>query len=98
MKANGDGYIFSLDGEETPVTGKHVYNGFVKALKKIGIGKAEREERGLTFHAWLFIVAKATSFWEYGNAERRVDHRAGTGDYGPYHEAINRPLYPFQSP
>ena len=37
---------------ETPVTGKHVYNGFVKALEKICIGKTEREERGLTFHAW----------------------------------------------
>ena len=61
-RVNGDGFVFSLSGGEKPVDGKHVYNGFVKALKNIGIGKAEREERGLTFHAWLFIVAKATSF------------------------------------
>ena len=52
MKVNGEGYIFSLNGGETPVTGKHVYNGFVKALRKIGISDAEREERNLTFHAW----------------------------------------------
>jgi integrase len=52
MRVNGDGFVFSLSGGEKPVDGKHVYNGFVKALKNIGIGKAEREERGLTFHAW----------------------------------------------
>jgi integrase len=52
MEGHGDGYVFTLDGGETPVTGKHVYNGFVKALNKIGIGKAERKKRKLTFHAW----------------------------------------------
>jgi len=62
IKVNGNGYVFSLDCGETRVTGKHVYNGFVNARKKIGIGKVEREERRLTFHAWLFIVAKAISF------------------------------------
>ena len=52
MRLNGDGFLFSLDGGQKPVTGVHVYNGLLSALKNIGIGEAEIKERGLTFHAW----------------------------------------------
>jgi integrase len=33
-----------------------VYAGFKGALEKIGIGKAERERRGLTVHGWRHFL------------------------------------------
>jgi hypothetical protein len=57
MRINGDGYVFSLDGEFTPVCGKHLRNGLKKALNNIGIDKTEVAERGLYLHAWLLDVA-----------------------------------------
>jgi integrase len=52
MEINGTGYLFSLDGGVTPISRKHLYNGFIKALKKIGISREEIAERGLNLHAW----------------------------------------------
>jgi integrase len=52
MKANGDGYIFSLDGGVTPVTRRHIYNGLNKAFNNIGISGEEIKKRGLNIHAW----------------------------------------------
>jgi integrase len=52
MKINGTGYLFSLDGGVTPISRKHLYNGFLKALKNIGISKEEVTARGLNLHAW----------------------------------------------
>jgi len=34
MRINGDGYVFSLDGGITLVSGRHLRNGLKKALKK----------------------------------------------------------------
>jgi len=51
-KVNGDGFLFSMDGGVKPIHAKTVYNGFLKALKNIGITEEERVERGLTIHAW----------------------------------------------
>jgi integrase len=52
MKINGQGFLFSLDGGVTPISRKHMYNGFMKALNAIGISKAEIAARGLNLHAW----------------------------------------------
>jgi integrase len=52
MKINGEGYIFSYDGGETPVKRRYIYDGLNIAFKKIGIGKDEIKERGLNVHAW----------------------------------------------
>jgi integrase len=52
MELNGTGYLFSLDGGITPISRKHMYNGFMQALKNIGISKEEITERGLNLHAW----------------------------------------------
>jgi len=52
MKANGQGYIFSLDGGATPVTRMHIFKGLKKALNNIGITNEEIGERGLNIHAW----------------------------------------------
>jgi integrase len=49
---NGDGFLFSHDGGETPVLRKTMYKGFRLALKNIGITKKEITERGLNLHAW----------------------------------------------
>jgi integrase len=56
IRVNGEGYIFSLDGGNTPVSGRHLRNGLNKALKKIGISKAEAKERGLHLHAWRHFL------------------------------------------
>jgi integrase len=52
MKVNGEGFLFSLDGGATPITRRHLYNGFMAALKNIGMTDTEIAERGLTLHAW----------------------------------------------
>jgi hypothetical protein len=52
MEANGAGFLFSLDGGITPVSRKHMYNGFMRALKSIGLTKEQISDRGLNLHAW----------------------------------------------
>jgi len=52
MKDNGDGYVFSLDGGETPVNRYYLYYGLNKALNNIGITKEAIKKRGLNIHAW----------------------------------------------
>ena len=49
---NGNGYIFSLDGGEKPVTDRDVYYYLDKALVNIGISTEERKKRGINVHAW----------------------------------------------
>ena len=52
MNINGNGFVFSLDGGETPVSAKHIYDGFVEALPRIGISEEERRRRKINIHAW----------------------------------------------
>lgn len=52
MTVNGNGFVFSINGGETPVTEKHIYNGLRKALVNIGISEEERTRRNLDVHAW----------------------------------------------
>lgn len=49
---NNNGYVFSLDGGETPVTRKLLYNKFHRALNRIGVDSKEIQRRGLTIHSW----------------------------------------------
>jgi hypothetical protein len=49
---NNNGYVFSLDGGETPVTRKLMYNKFHKALQAIGMTQEEIKRRGLSMHSW----------------------------------------------
>jgi integrase len=56
MAINGEGYVFSEDGGESPVTRSAVYNGYCEALEKIGIEHDERIRRGLSFHAWRHFL------------------------------------------
>jgi integrase len=51
-RKNDQGYLFSDDGGKTPVTVDRIRRGFDKALGKIGISRAEKLERNLSFHAW----------------------------------------------
>jgi integrase len=52
MEVNGAGFLFSLDGGATPVNRKTMYNGFMRALKNIGMTKDLILQRGLNLHAW----------------------------------------------
>jgi integrase len=52
MDVNGQGYIFSLDEGETPVTRRHIYNGYIMALRNIGMSDTVIAARGLNVHAW----------------------------------------------
>ena len=62
IKINSDGFVFSEDGGENPITRRRFYLGLQRAFNNIGIGEDEIRQRGLNIHAWLFNVAQATSF------------------------------------
>jgi integrase len=49
---NSNGYVFSLDGGESPVCRKLMYNKFHRALKNIGMTQEEIRRRGLSMHSW----------------------------------------------
>jgi integrase len=52
IEINGNKFLFSVDGGETPV-GRHAATRKLhKALAAIGIDEAERKRRGLTMHGW----------------------------------------------
>jgi integrase len=52
IAVNGQGYLFSLDGGATPVTRRHIYNGYIMALHNIGMSDTVIAARGLNVHAW----------------------------------------------
>jgi integrase len=52
MADNGQGYLFSVNGGESPVTRKQVYNALYEALANIGIDENQRKERNLSMHGW----------------------------------------------
>jgi integrase len=49
---NGDGYVFSNDGGETPISYDRIRRQYDKALQLIGISYEEKLKRNLSFHAW----------------------------------------------
>jgi integrase len=49
---NNNSYVFSLDGGETPVARRLMYNKFHKALRNIGMTQEEIKRRGLSMHGW----------------------------------------------
>jgi integrase len=51
-KINGQGYVFSEDGGETPVSVDRIRRQLDQAFEDIGISHAEKIERNLSFHAW----------------------------------------------
>jgi integrase len=51
-RENNNGYVFSLDGGNTPVTRRLLYKKFHRALNRIGIGDDEIKRRALTVHGW----------------------------------------------
>ncbi|MCL2140026.1 MAG: hypothetical protein FWH41_10930 [Treponema sp.] len=71
LLVNGNGYVFSEDGGETPLPAGKVGRLFDRALNNIGINSEERMKRNLTFHAWILNVAKATSILEHFAADVR---------------------------
>jgi integrase len=56
MKANGKGFVFSLDGGATPVCYSYIRRDFSRALEKIGIDENEAMRRRLTLHSWRHFV------------------------------------------
>jgi integrase len=52
IKINGDGFVFSEDGGETPITRRRVYLGLQRACGNIGIDEDEMKKRGINVHAW----------------------------------------------
>jgi integrase len=56
MKANGKGYIFSLDGGAIPVSYSLITRDYLRALKKIGIDEKEAKRRGLSLHSWRHFL------------------------------------------
>jgi integrase len=52
LEVNGEGFVFSEDGGETPVRECRIRREFERALGRIGISHEERLRRNLSFHAW----------------------------------------------
>jgi integrase len=51
LRVNGDGYVFSDNDGEAPISTNVIDRHFSRALKNIGIGREEKAERNLSFHA-----------------------------------------------
>ena len=51
-RTNGDRYLFSTNGGETPICRTTVTAAYRNALSILGIDKEEQKRRGLTFHSW----------------------------------------------
>ena len=49
---NQDGYVFSENGGEEPITRRRFYLGLHRAFRNIGISEEDIKERGLNIHAW----------------------------------------------
>ena len=56
IQKNGNGYIFSTDGGETPLSEDSIRWQFERALNLIGIDEEQRMKRNLTFHAWRHFL------------------------------------------
>jgi integrase len=52
IRINQDGFVFSEDGGETPITRRRIYLGLQRACKNIGIDEDEMKKRGINVHAW----------------------------------------------
>jgi integrase len=52
IRINHDGFVFSEDGGETPITRRRVYLGLQRACGNIGIDEDEMKKRGINVHAW----------------------------------------------
>jgi integrase len=59
---NNNSYVFSLDGGETPVTRRLMYNKFHRALKDIGMTREEIKRRGLSMHSWRNFLQRMVYF------------------------------------
>lgn len=55
LKRGDDDWLFSLDGVK-PVSQHFFLYGLYEALEKIGIDKAERKRRNITFHSWRHFL------------------------------------------
>jgi integrase len=53
---NGDGYLFSTDGGETPISRYYFNKYLTMALEEIGIDGEEKKRRNLTPHAWRYFL------------------------------------------
>jgi integrase len=47
-----DGFVFSLNNGESPMSGRVFANSLYRKMREIGITEKERQERGLSFHSW----------------------------------------------
>jgi integrase len=56
IRVNRDGYVFSEDGGETPITCHRIYYQFSKALNRIGIEHDEKRKQNLSFHSWRHFL------------------------------------------
>jgi integrase len=56
---NGQGFIFSGNGGGSPFSRNRIYKETRNALDKIGIGKQEREKRGIALHHWRHFLNTA---------------------------------------
>jgi integrase len=56
MEKNGTGYVFSFTGGVKPISRKHIYDEFHRALKRIGIDQQEITRRGLSVHSWRHFL------------------------------------------
>lgn len=70
---SANGYLFSVNGGQSPIHGNRLQEFFIKALHRLGISEEERLKRGLTFHAWRHSVV---SNWNSENISGSVIRKA----------------------
>ena len=62
-RVNGDGFLFSTDGEARPVCKRTIYLDFHQALKNIGLSDDEISERRLHLYGWRHFFDKGNCFY-----------------------------------
>jgi integrase len=59
IKDDTQGFLFTEDGGNEPISSRRIYRETSAAFDKIGIGREERMERGLAVHHWRHFLNTA---------------------------------------
>ena len=70
-----DGFLIYSEVKDTPASDTIIMRPFFRALEAIGIDKAERQRRGLSFHSWRYYCN--TSMIEEGVTETTTQELLG---------------------
>ena len=69
------GFLFSMDGGESPIFHRNLTLGLYAAMKNIGISSDKRKERNISFHSWRHFYN--TTLRAAGSPDSKVQSLTG---------------------